>query len=375
MKDLDTDLRRDADRLVAVAEQWTTSKYLFAFAEQGDTGLLAPLVDSHSPFYPLACFYRGRMLTWRVLEGASGARRTQLLDTARADFQRSQTAFPDNRISGMYLGHPIPWDRELPGAEQAPEWAALQRECLERLADIVTWWIDHRQQADGQFGGSWGDDCEMWRWWVPVLIAFEDPKMVQAQERFSDGMMGQPRMQGGYTSRMHDVQHTAEESSDVITPMLHLKPEDVLWEARALRLIERMATVWAGRNERGQLQFKSTYFRYDAVDESPLRACDTVYHARAMQPAMLLWLRSGDRRLAPLLSAWMDTWVDAAARSERGKPAGVIPSAIHWPEGLVGGLAEPWWDPRNYRFPEIYRWPSAARCHGGHLAADPSHDR
>jgi hypothetical protein len=114
-----------------------------------------------------------------------------------------------------------------------------------------------------------------------------------------------------------------------------------------------------GRNARGQLQFKSTYFSVDRVDDRPQRACDTVYHPRAVQPALLYWQRTGDERLTRLFSAWMDTWVDAAARSERGKPAGIIPSAIHWPDGTVGGLGPDWWDPRNHGEARLYRWPSA----------------
>ena len=30
-------------------------------------------------------------------------------------------------------------------------------------------------REDGQYGGGWGDDCEMWRWWAPVLLGFDDP--------------------------------------------------------------------------------------------------------------------------------------------------------------------------------------------------------
>lgn len=214
-------------------------------------------------------------------------------------------------------------------------------------------------QEDGQYGGGWGDDCEMWRFWVPVLIAFEDPKIVAGQARFSEALMSQPHMRAGYTNRVTDVEHSAEDSSDVITPMMHLNPENPLWKRRALRMAELMETLWTARNDRGQLQFKSTYFSVDRVDDNPQRACDTVYHPRALQPALLYWQRTGDERLGRLFSAWMDTWVEAAARAERGKPAGVIPSAIHWPDGNVGGLGEDWWDPRNHGEARLYQWPSA----------------
>ena len=74
-------------------------------------------------------------------------------------------------------------------------------------------------------GGGWGDDCEMWRWWVPVLIGFDSPKIAAAQARFSKALMNQSHMKSGYTTRMSDVEHTAEDSADAITPMMHLDPE------------------------------------------------------------------------------------------------------------------------------------------------------
>ena len=55
----------------------------------------------------------------------------------------------------------------------------------------------------------------------------------------------------------------------------------------------------------------------------------------------------------------MDTWVRAAASADRGKPAGVIPSAIHWPDGNIGGLGDAWWDPENHSEDPLYVFPSA----------------
>ena len=78
-----------------------------------------------------------------------------------------------------------------------------------------------------------------------------------------------------------------------------------------------------------------------------------------MQPTLLYWQRTGDPKLTKLFSTWMDTWVDAAARAERGKPAGILPTAIHWPDGRVGGLDPNWWDPRNHGEYTLYLFPSA----------------
>ncbi|MBE0537872.1 MAG: hypothetical protein IH624_19605 [Phycisphaerae bacterium] len=320
-------------------------------------------LSDNSPLEPLTWLYRARMITWYALEsgniGRHPDRQAPFLAGARRLFENYRQAFPKNRIAAMYLGSPIRAPKTYEAPANAPRWAAAQREGLERLTDIIEWWIDNRMQPDGQYGGGWGDDCEMWRWWVPVLIAFDNPKITAAQQRFSEAMMNQPHMKGGYTSRMTDVEHTAEDSADVITPMMHLDPDNPAWKQRALRLAELMDTLWTGRNERGFLQFKSTYFTVDKVDANPQRACDTVYHPRAVQPALLYWQRTGDADLTRLFSAWMDTWVDATARAERGKPAGIIPSAIHWPDGRIGGLADEWWDPKNHGESTLYLWPSA----------------
>jgi len=97
---------------------------------------------------------------------------------------------------------------------------------LEKLTYLINWWIDNRQIADGQFGGGWGDDVEMWRSWVPVLFAFDDEKAKKSQEKLFEGLYGLSRMQKGYTTIMNDVEHTSEEYSDPLYCMLNMQPEN-----------------------------------------------------------------------------------------------------------------------------------------------------
>jgi hypothetical protein len=361
---LDERLQTDLDRLIREVGRWNTDPALDYFGRQVsrtqdyDFG-----IGQDSPLYPLTYLYRGRMVTWYALESGSVwkilPKKASFLDVARDFFEKASAAFPDNKIVRMYLGTPIPLEKRYPAVPGAPEWAVYQREGLERLADIIEWWIDHRMRADGQYGGGWGDDCEMWRWWTPILIGFESPKIDAAQAKFSRALMSQPHMKLGYTTRMSDVEHTAEDSADAITAMMHIDAANPDWSRRALRLAELMETLWTGRNERGFLQFQSTYFTAEKLDLTPARACDTVYHTRVVQPALLYWQRTGDPHLMKLFATWMDTWVDAAARAERGKPAGIIPTAIHWPDGRIGGLDPNWWDPRNHSEYTLYLFPSA----------------
>lgn len=319
-------------------------------------------LDEGSPLYPIGAFYRARMLVWVTLEYSSiypfPDKRDRCLGKARGLLELAARAFPKNRVIRMYLGEPIPPTQTYPVPDGAPHWAVWQREAMGRLTGVIEWWIDHRLRPNGEYGGGWGDDCEMWRHWTPVLIGYEHPKARWAQTYFSHRLLGQPHLAEGYYNRMTDVEHSAEDLADALTPMMFLKPDHPEWGKRAERLIELMESRWTGRNERGFLQFKSTYFNVNQVDLSPARACDTVYHPRAVQPALLLWQRTGDRRMTRLFGEWMKTWVDAAARAERGKPAGILPTAIHWPDGQVGGTGESWWQPGNYDTP-LYDFPSA----------------
>ncbi len=362
--DLGASLQEDLAKLIAQIDRWLHEKRLDYFGGEVSSNKDFDFqIPESSVLYPLTWLYRGRMVIWYAMESGSiwsiPEKRHEFFVVARGFFEKYAGAFPENTIARMYLGRPTGPYKHYEAAPGAPAWAVYQREGLERLADVIEWWIDNRMQGDAQYGGGWGDDCEMWRWWVPVLIGFDSPKIAEAQARFSKAMMNQPHMTAGYTTRMSDVEHTAEDSADAITPMMHLDPQNDLWRQYALRLAEFMERLWTARNERGYLQFKSTYFTAQTVDTSPQRACDTVYHPRVVQPTLLYWQRTGDERLTRLFAAWMDTWVDAAARTERGKPTGIIPTAIHWPDGKIGGLGPDWWDPRNHGEYTLYLYPSA----------------
>jgi len=361
---LEAPLNTDLDKLIVQIERWLNEKRLDYFGREVKRNKDFDFkIAEASALYPLTWLYRGRMVIWYAMESGSvwniPERRREFFSIARGFFEKYAGAFPENKIARMYLGHPTGPYKHYEAVPGAPAWAVYQREGLERLADIIEWWIDNRMQEDGQYGGGWGDDCEMWRWWVPVLIGFDSPKIAGAQARFSKALMNQPHMKSGFTIRMSDVEHTAEDSADAITPMMHLDPENDIWRKYALGLADFTEKFWTARNRRGFLQFKSTYFTSDKVDASPQRACDTVYHPRVVQPSLLYWQRTGDERLRRLFAAWMDTWVDAAARSERGKPAGIIPTAIHWPDGDIGGVGPNWWDPRNHGEYTLYLYPSA----------------
>ena len=379
-QNLSKELRKDLNTLLPVVDWWANAKekaevnaylrngkrgYLFMFFHPQarlDRGGYPPPLPEKSALYPIWCYYKAKSLIWVPIQvgwiRGNHELRELYYSQARKLLKTAHQAFPDNPVIAMYAGVPSPWKNSFKYDKSAPYWANLQREGLSKLTELIHWWIDNRQLKDGQYGGSWGDDVEMWRWWTPVLLGFKDDKIIAAQERLSTGIFNRKELKHGYTTHMADVEHTSEDTSDVLAPMLLLKPDNPVWLKRTKALMDMAESQWMGVNQKGRLQFKSAWFAYGKIDDDPKRACDTVYHARLFHPVLLYWLQSGDKKVASLMTRWLDTWVAATAESENGKPAGILPTAIHWPDGESGGGVKPWWKPQILKN-RIYYWSGA----------------
>jgi hypothetical protein len=359
----DPQLQQDIQVLLPLVEQWATGRQIAeaggldepaAYLNFGVNPMSPPPLRRDSPLYPLYALYRARNLIWYAIANGSTEERPRYISLARRLLQEASSAAPHNPIIGMYLDRPIAWAGPRRDAN-APAWANDQREAIAKLRQIIHWWIDQRQLSSGAFGGGWEDDCEMWRNWLPVLMAFEDHKVEVAEEKFCRGALAQADMAAGYTAVLKDVEHSSEVSADTLTPMLHLHPGSSEWGAQAKRLAELMRHVWTGTNQRGQLMFKNIMFSARQVATDPKRAYDTTLDARAIQPALVYWQQTQDPQLTAILGPWLDTWVDATARADNGKPAGIVPSAIHWPDGTVGNPNGDWWQIQSYS--QLYDWP------------------
>lgn len=380
---LDAPSRTELAALLPVVEAWVegrarataditrgqgeTHRYLHSFF---DTATLAfsPAFPASprpaSPLYPLWAFYRGRFLAWSFLEhsGVSAVpeRRAQFAAEAERCFEVAGAAFPQNELLRIYRGQNLPAPGVSAWDERAPAWANHQRRALEQLHAIMRWWIAERQLANGEFGGKWGDDVEMWRWWAPVLIGFDDPVVNAAQERLARGNFSRPALAAGYTSQLTDVEHTSEETADTLTPMQHIASEDPAWATRVHRLLELADKVWWAKNTQGRLQFQHIDFNHERLGPDPTRAYDTGYHVRVVQPALLLWQRTRDPRLAEPLARWLRTWAEASLGTDNGKPAGIVPAALQWPSGRVGSAERGWIGPALAGDPmeRLYSWPA-----------------
>ena len=381
------DLSADFAALLPIVDQWANGKdkywlpgeqqnagedgYLGGFfifsviPGQQDEALYPPAISPNSELYPLWCLYRGRMLIWAAIENAFLT--DQFFAEGRECLQVAHNAYPENDVIGTYLGTATKWSEV--DLSTGPAWASHQRFIVQQLQHILNFWIDERQTMDGQFGGGWGDDVEMWRWWAPLLIGFDVEKYKESQRLLATNVFALDRMAGGYTNIMTDVEHSAEDSGDTITPMLLLYPNDTEWQERAKTIANLMDSLWLAENNNQQQQFQSTYFTSSEVNDSANFACDTPYHSRAVQPAALLWQQSRDPEIGEIISRWIDGWLVATQLDADGKPAGVIPAAINFPTGRPIGSNTEWWNPGCHYTDKTFAWPRAISSLGRIMVA------
>lgn len=377
-QDISPEDKEIIDRILFIADHWANG--FEKYARPGTEGnepegylcgffirisldrFVLPQVSENHTLFPLIAFYRSRMLLAMLIQSGNiinvpDVRDKYLKESARL-MKIASSAFGENELAKNYLGKYTPWAEIVPYNSKAPDWANYQRMMLEKLTFLIHWWIDNRQISDGQFGGGWGDDVEMWRSWAPVLLAFDDEKAKKSKEKLFENLFRLSRMQKGYTTIMTDVEHSSEEYSDPLFCMLNMQPENPIWEQRTLKVMDFIENLWTGINERGQLQFKSTWFNVDRAHTDERWACDTPYHTRLLLPLLLLWLRKENQRVEKFMINWLKTWVEATFSNEYGKPEGIIPAAIHWPDGKPGGLGENWWQPENHTEPTLYYFPT-----------------
>ncbi|MFB3778948.1 MAG: hypothetical protein ACE141_15120 [Bryobacteraceae bacterium] len=134
-------------------------------------------------------------------------------DIARADalFREALKLAPDDKIlrevvssscngrntkSGRmpYGGYcveasPVPWTVVSPPAPSgAPEWAVQQRELALRLDAITRWWVERRQQPNGEIGGGWTSDVQILRQWGPQALGLGTRVAATGIRRLVDGL-------------------------------------------------------------------------------------------------------------------------------------------------------------------------------------------
>ncbi|MHB9028489.1 MAG: hypothetical protein ACYC9O_06955, partial [Candidatus Latescibacterota bacterium] len=326
--------RGEKTRKFAEPNAWVYPK---RYAESGRDMLFQSTPDE--PFYLKGRFEVAKKVYWNLREsGGTDVKGLDKPEEVREIMTAVLAAWPDFDTAKVYLGQKVPWGKDYAkGTGKAPRWAVLAREVLARQHEVILWWTQ-KQAPDGSMGGdqSYGDDVEMLRNWPAAALATDDERIRESIRKIADGVYTHIAPQG-YNTGIWDVQHSAEPTGDpaFLTFIDYGNPVHV---ERGFAFMELFRDRFTGINPKGHRHFKSILMGAESITEKPPFACDTHYHVRAVKPGLWAAWYSGLPSATNLFAEWADAWYGDAMRTERGKPKGVMPSAVAFATDRIGGF-------------------------------------
>jgi len=313
--------------------------------------------DPQDPLYHQALWYLGRIWYWMWREQHGGYQRRE----ADQVFRVLAEDYPDFELLSMYRAKKIMHSTDYSaGVEGAPSWAAAQREALGRLLEVIDYWAGVQNES-GEFGGGYGDDCEMLRWWLVAVFAVDDEHARQAISRLAEGIWASDIIENGYSAAVSDVEHSAEPTSDTLPLMIAMNYGNPVYIERAMQTMKCMRDVWTGTNARGHLHFKSAWLSATGCVETRPYGVDVPMNARAAKPGRWLCWYNNNPALIRLFADWGRSWVEDAQRTDKDKPEGVVPAAVSFADDTIGGYSDNWYRP-NLEW-DYYNWESGATNH------------
>ena len=213
-----------------------------------------------------------------------------------------------------------------PGPADAPDWAVWARAALRGRHEIITWWLDHRQQANGELGGHINDDGEFSCNWPSHYLMTGDERIADGLRKLAD-VAWEMSAGTGYTVGSRDVEHAAEDQSCT-------QPQVLLVDYGSPRAVERFMVMsryfdlWTHINEAGRRQFRSYMFNTTEVWDDPPFDVDQPYCPLAMVgTGHLIWYTHSPQ-VSEVFLQEAESWALACLSTDRGKPEGRIPMEI-----------------------------------------------
>jgi hypothetical protein len=322
----------------------------------------ATMVLPHEPLYWQSQLLAARLYLNMGIEG-----NREMAEAGKPFIARVLENFPDNRVALLYAGKSLgtpqksdEWRDRLGGTPgptpasvapvknyavndpRAPEWAREQRALLASVTDIVDFWLSKRQLDNGEIGGGFNDDVEVLRRWGALALAIDLPAVNAGIAKMADGLWESSAdlREHGYPADLGDVEHNAEDVSDTQPLAMALNYGEPRFVARCLLTSSHIVPTWTGLTTRGRRHFKSYFFSWDQVDASPDRAFDVQLSARAVKPALWAAWYTREPVLVGVLKEWSQAWVATAMSEEGGKPRGLFPAGVRFPQNTI---SEPWY--------------------------------
>jgi len=295
------------------------------------------------------------------------------LGPEREILERLEKKFPDNRYIRLLLHYE--WEPYGDGThrndwymvdhtkkvQDSPAWVRELYPAISSIVDWGEWFIKYKQGPEGAVGGGLSDDVEM----IGAIgyYGFTGRGVSQitldGARKLCEGnwQYGGVDDESGFLIANADAEHSAEPTGDTLPMMITIDYGNPLWIERSTKTAKLMRDLWTDYDNNGHRHFRSNYFGAFQVGSGD-QMNDSWINYRAVAPATAVLWYNQSPAISKLMVEIADAWLAAAMSTERGKPLGVIPGEVSFPDGIIGGTNSPnWYTPSKGERTVNYGWP------------------
>ncbi|HIE97508.1 MAG TPA: hypothetical protein EYQ63_10965 [Fuerstia sp.] len=228
----------------------------------------------------------------------------------------------------------------------APRWAAAIYPAYAGLVDLSEWWLRYKQTTRGDIGGGWSDDVELvglFGYYGHISRGASNT-CVAGTAKLCEGVwnLSEVDPELGYSELMSDAEHSAEPTGNTLGMMMQLDYGNPLWIERSMKTGKLIRDLWTDYNDAGHRHFRANFFNATQVGSGD-RANDSWINYRAVSPASSVLNYNQNPVIAGVYVELAEAWLAAALSTDGGKPRGVIPAQVSFPQAGLGGHNAPNW--------------------------------
>ncbi|WBO23740.1 LamG-like jellyroll fold domain-containing protein [Sphingomonas abietis] len=216
-----------------------------------------------------------------------------------------------------------------------PAWAWRQSEDLKLYQQFVDWWIDHRQIADGEFGGGLSDDTDLVNQWVPLAMMGVEPERIAAsQRRVLDATFANGMWSNGLGRIRTDELHSYEEGINTLGQAMLLDWGDPSAIERSMAVARNYPKLMQV-NPAGHAHVVSSLFSGTSIVREAALGWQEPYSLLITHPGLMLVDYNGAPATKALLLSVLDGWLAHGKKDANG--VWQFPSNIEWASDKATG--------------------------------------
>ena len=230
--------------------------------------------------------------------------------------------------------------------EGVPEWAFLQSEYMHKLETIISWYIDHRQISNGEFGGGLSDDDDFSNMLVGAALMGIYPEKItsslkllmesyydQDRDQYDAGLRqpSLPLFTNGLSTITTDLLHVYEEGIEAVGQMMLIDYGNPLYFSRGMEIAKRVLEDITEMAPDGHRHFRSRHYGGTAMSTEDPWQWSGHYSHNVLHTPFLIARYNGHPALRDMIIEIADGLIEHRDRE------GEFYTEIHFTTGEVRG--------------------------------------